>query len=214
MEEILSGDLSNYVFVGKSNSGKSKTVKYLSKILFEKEMISYIIVFATSATKKKQYNWLNEKYVITEYSDDKIKEIMDYQVLLNDNSETPIYALIIFDDIAYYKDAFKKKTLEKLFTEAKNHFIKTMTVLHYSKMLHSNLILGNINKVFIYAIDDPEHMKSAHQHFGILKSYNDFKDMVIKNTGNYNILLYDKDNNEKPYRKIKHKLPNDFYLEY
>ena len=202
--------------IGKPNSGKTETIKYIIKRFFKTGDIHYVVVICSIAVRDK-YNWLPDSYVYTCFSEEVLHKIMLLNNCLNKKSETPINCALVFDDIGSYSDRFTKRcpVMIKLFTEHKNFNMTVFVALQSPDLIRNGTILSNVNYAWIYQLHEEDDFKAVFKHYGQkFKEYKDFKDFLDKNTGEHKIVVNVRDNNTKPFEIYRHDKPRDFYLDY
>ena len=119
------------------HSGKSE----LARMLILKEKHKFQSIFVISPTNKCNcfYDFIDQKNIIDNYSDEWITELFSSMEKLNlgknQKSSDAVHTLLVIDDSASGDGLKNSKSLERLFTIGRHFFISTVVICQRIKSL-------------------------------------------------------------------------------
>jgi len=113
--------------LGKRRSGKSTLIKDIVKNYFYKKKYPNIIVVSPTAKFNEDYKWLEQKYIVPDFSEDLIDSILDRQKKLVENDPKGNNSLLlIIDDMVMDNSNFMNnnaRVLSKLYVLGRHYKI-------------------------------------------------------------------------------------------
>lgn len=187
---------------GRARGGKStfiKTIMYKYRNYFD-----YGICFSNTAGIDGNFNYLDLKFTHLEYNENVLKQLMDLQGFLK-RKEINKKVFIIFDDILG-DHIFKSRYFIKICTQFA-HYNATVILSTQHCNSVSSLIRSNAIYVAIFQSTTEVSIKAIFQSYGqSFETYNDFKNYMNQNTGNYNFIWVNTTSGEQDLNKKYEKL--------
>jgi hypothetical protein len=200
------------IITASQGSGKSHLMKYI--ISQHKQKLKYGIAFSHTAFNEGNLSYIPKKYIFAQYQPDKLQNLMKIQESLP-QGKRPL-AFVILDDCLF--DSWVNcKHFNRLMTQLRHYNILVIITTQYVNKI-STMIRENAFQVCIFASDTERSLKSLYESYGQkFEKFSDFKDYIMKNTGDYKFIFYNRNemDKDKQYQILKApaKLPN-FRLKY
>lgn len=169
-------------------SGKSHLIRYIMHNLRKK--LDYGIVFTNTLFEDDSFDYINKKYIHPEYNPDILSSLMKIQSNLVEEGNIK-EAFVIFDDCI---DAaqFKCPKLKQLCIQLRHYHITVIFATQYTNLLPT-WMRANALDVVIFRTDSECNLKALHSSYGqLFNNFNDFKNYVMQNLGNYKFIYYSK----------------------
>jgi len=200
--------MANTLIIGKRGIGKTKLIKNLLEIYYNKNIIDECIIFTQFANK---YNNITTK-IYTQYDNLIIENILENQknrIKKHNNygSQAPNIALV-FDNCPL--DFSKNNcTFEYLFLHANFYNCTLIFTTQYLRILKP-AFREQFNIIFFSNENNHNHLIDIYNFIEIIPNYEIFKNILKKSTFNYGFLTIDKIN--KLYGKYNTYFNNNFYI--
>lgn len=175
---------------GSIGHGKSHLIKYI--IHKNKDKFDYGIVFTQTWFKEGNFDYLPEKYVHKDYDEEILKNFMALQSKLIKRGISK-QTFCIFDDVL---DAttFNNKYFKRLITTLRHFQISVIISTQYCNSIPP-IYRANVMATAIFKSDMNNQLKALFESYGQnFSCFNDFKNYVMENTGDYRFIWYDKKN--------------------
>lgn len=169
--------------------GKSHLIRYMMYQLRKK--LDYGIVFTNTFFEDDSFDYINKKYIHPEYNPNVLEGLMNIQANLIDARGPKKEAFVVFDDCIDPKQ-FKDPKLKELCTQLRHYHITVIFATQYANILPTWL-RANAMAVVIFRTDSECNLKALYQSYGqLFNNFNEFKNYVMQNLGNYKFIYYDK----------------------
>ena len=191
--------------IGKTNSGKSRLLKYM--LNFEKHKFQKIFVISpTEAVLNFYSDIVPSNQIFNEYKDEWVTDLMQNLTNYKKNNDKPYNVLLILDDIG--ADAHNSKALCKVFTMGRHLNISIVMTMQYLNQCpatcrsnFSFILVGQMNKLSTDLLVDEYLMGSIDKK--------NFLELYHKSSKDYNFFVIncnsvqDNDNIDEIYGTIK-----------
>lgn len=164
--------------------GKSHLIRYI--MYQNRKRFDYGVVFSNTLFEDDSFDYIDDKYVHPEYNPDVVTKLMEIQ-----SKNQAKNAFCVFDDCI---DAaqFKCPKLKQLCTQLRHYRITVIFATQYANLLPS-WMRTNAMGVVIFRTDSESNLMALRKEYGqLFDSFNEFKNYIIKNLGNYRFVYYDK----------------------
>jgi hypothetical protein len=167
--------------------GKSHLIKYLIKDLCIRGAFDYGVVICPTALNNNEYDFIPRGYLHTQYSEEIITALMDYQSRAIAQG-TPKRAFLILDDCLGSVN-FRKTVITKLVTTYRHHNITILMSTQYI-----NKIPPEIRECATYAIVFRQFSAKSYSalydaFFQSFEDRNQCKEYIDANTEDYRFIL-------------------------
>lgn len=177
------------IICASQGSGKSHLIRYLMYKLRKK--FSYGLVFTNTFFDDDAYDFIPSKYVHPEYDEVALQKLMDIQAKLVDEGIEK-NAFVIFDDCLDDPNEFKSLVLKRLTTQLRHYRITVIFSTQYCNSLPSRM-RTNAMSCFMFQTDTEVSLKALFNSYGQkFDSFNDFRKFLMKNTGDFKFIYYNK----------------------
>lgn len=201
------------IISGKPKQGKSHLINYF--MYTQRKMFDYGIVF-TKTKFNDGFEYIPDRFVHPNYYEDKLENMMKLQAkLIEEGIKKKCF--VIFDDCL--TSEFKNDLFQDLITQYRHYNMTIIISTQYIYKLNPT-IRECANYVVIFRQSTKRSLDALYDSFGShFDKYDDFKNYVINNTGNFQFILVDinsqSDDISKIYRVMKapEKIPY-FKLKY
>jgi hypothetical protein len=233
MDKIITEPSIN-IFIGRPKSGKSNLQMKIIKDLWENEKISYIVVFCSPDVEHNYKEWIPHCFIYTAFNIKLVHKVVLQQREYNegtsrdnkDDDEQRTKAVIIFDDIGAYKGQFKTDKMAQLITTASHSGLYLFISVQYARMVHPD-VYACAEYYWIFPQFGEAENNAVFKYCGKGYTYSEFvnyiDEMTIEKTkaltkeekDKYRyVLLFNKNDLDKPFRCVKYKYQYGFYLTY
>ena len=177
-----------YIINSPQGGGKSHLIRYLMYI--NRKKFDYGLVFSNTFFDGDSFDYVKKEYVHPEYNEEALQKLMDIQQeLISKNIIKEAY--VIFDD-CIEKEQFSSETLKQLTIQLRHFHITLIFATQYANLVPTRM-RSNCMGTFIFATDSECNLKALYASYGQqFNNYQDFKNYLIKNTGNHKFLYYSK----------------------
>lgn len=188
---------------GEQGSGKSSLIKYLMRM--NKRKFDYGIVFTNTSfdrDDKASFNYIPKGFVHSEFSEDILIALMNKQKDLIKN-RIKKEAFVILDD-CLDRDMFNSKWFQRLATQLRHYHITAIISTQYPNALPPKYRTNCMSTV-IFRTNTNVALKALWESYGQYYKFNEFRELVMKSTGNYQFLYYNKKESDptKQYQCMK-----------
>lgn len=183
-------------------SGKSHFIKYI--MYSNQKKFSYGIVFSHTAFNEKNFTYIPKQFIHSTYNPDILLNLMKIQESFPQESR-PL-AFVILDDCLF--DSWVNcKYFNRLITQVRHYNIFVIISTQYVNKV-SPMIRENAMQVAIFQTDVERSLKSLYESYGqYFKTLQDFKTYIMKNTGDYKFIWYDRKNKKYSIMRCPKKIP-------
>jgi len=196
----INSPYNTYVFVGKRNTGKSKSVRNLWVELLRKVHHHNIVLFSNTSFKKlnEDYKFLLENPFAKVFPGDKktieenTQRILDHCAYVKKNRKA-YSVLVIYDDIDVTK---KNDKVAELFTQGRHYNISVIVSVQNASYFLSPTLRTNIDYLAFRKLEN-NYKKILWDVCDIEMSFNDFKTFIRDNATDYKFILYDNKSDSK-----------------
>lgn len=172
---------------GYMGSGKSTFIKWL--VHKYRKKFDYAVVFCNTSFATDSFKYIDPKFVHSEYKEEVLISVMDLQADLA-KQNVKKNALIIFDD-CLDDGQFKSNPFKRLCSQLRHYNITCIISTQYPNAVPPRF-RANAFQVAIFQMGTEVALKALFASYGqLFESFKDFKSFVMKNTGNYNFILFD-----------------------
>ena len=170
-----------------------------------KNKFSYGLVITNTFFTQDSFKYIPEKFVHSEYDEKVLTNFMNIQAELVKN-RTPKEAFLILDD-AIDGDQWKSQTFKRLSVQLRHYHITCIISTQHVNALPPR-IRGNAMYVAIFNTNTENNTRAIYQSYAqMFENYNEFKNYIFDNTGNYKFLWVDTQSTEtdktKKYKIMK-----------
>lgn len=213
---------SNNIVIGQGESGKSTLIRYILTKYVELGLIHYVVVFCGNDNSYKKYvEFLPEKYVYKQYSDDVLMKIMKLQDYYNEGKTeaNAVHCAVVFDDIHLYKKKFKQNSdwVIKLFDQKQHYRCTSFVVTQVQKLVTSDSIHSAINYAWIFKLNGEDEFKEAYARYGqkfeSWKAFREYLSTRLVDKTEHKIIVHSRDDVKTPYRPVKFNKVENVYLD-
>lgn len=174
---------------GPQRSGKSQLLRFIMYQLRKK--FSYGIVFTNTYFEADSFEYINKKYIHPEYNPTVAEGLMKIQADSIEEGRPIKEAYCIFDD-CIDASQFKCPSLKRLCTQMAHYHITVIFATQYTNILPPYMRANGLD-VIIFKTDSECNLKALYANYGqLFNNFNDFKNYVMQNLGNYKFIYYDK----------------------
>ena len=170
------------IIAGTCSSGKSHLIEFIAKSMFLNKKIDYIIVITMTPN---DYEWLDERFVHKQYSNDLLARILKKQ------RETDYKLLLIFDDMIGALD-FNSKLITILTTEYR-HFGGGISIIFATQYIYKipPTIRETANRCILFAQNTKKALQATFDTYGQLNynSLHEWTHFMQQVLTGYNFLL-------------------------
>lgn len=198
--ESIRSPYNTYVFVGKRNTGKSKSVRNLVVELLRKIYHQNIALFSNTSFKRlnEDYKFLIDNPYAKVFPGDKKTIEENTQLILNHcesmKKRNKNYSvLVIFDDIDVTK---KNDKVAELFTQGRHYNISVIVSSQNASYFLSPTIRTNIDYLAFRKIEN-SYKETLWNVCDIEMSFKDFKSFMRDNATDYKFIFYDNKSDSK-----------------
>ena len=207
------------VCVGRPRMGKSNCVKYfLLKNMINKDVFKFGIVF-TRTKFNKDYDYIPEQYIYTEYTPELLKQYMDgLEKLKNETGKIPPN-FVIFDDQQGLLN--RNDPVLTNYVSSHRHYSSSL-FFNFQYLFGASPLLRECTTIAIlFRSQGHRTLNGLFENFGMLfDDFNEFKEYFLKNTKKkYTAVMYlqkihKKEKNYKQFKAPDMSDYSDFKLEY
>jgi len=198
------------LLVSSPKRGKSYAIKHMCYDLYESNRIEKIFVFSGTAFNN-DYSFIPSKFLTSEYTDNKLKQIITWQKNRITNGKAK-NIMIIFDDMMNLTEKLTKPFWRKLISEYRHYKISLVFSVQYIKGV-GPLMRDCARYVILFKTDSRLALQSIYDCFmtemNSIKEVKKFLNTNLKEK--YTFILIDRySNKEDKYRLLKapDELPN------
>lgn len=178
-----------YIICASQGSGKSHLIHYLMYKL--RKDFAYGLVFTNTFFDNNPFEYIPLKYIHPEYDEKVLEGLMDLQAELVDKGVEK-EAFVIFDDCIDDKDEFTSPVLKRLTTQLRHYHITVIFSTQYCNALPPRM-RTNAMGVFIFKTDTEISLRALYESYGqTFGAFSNFRDFVMKNTGDFKFIYYNK----------------------
>lgn len=199
---------------GSIGHGKSHLIKYIMSK--HRKQFDYGIVFTQTWFKEGNFDYVPEEYVHKDYDENILKNFMNIQSKLIKKGISK-QTFCILDDVLDTQ-TFNNKYFKRLITTLRHFQISVIISTQYCNSIPP-IFRNNVMGTAIFKSDMNTQLRALFESYGMnFNNFNEFKNYVMTNTGNYNFIWYDKKTNGDIKDKYKvmrcpKKIP-EFMLEF
>jgi energy-coupling factor transporter ATP-binding protein EcfA2 len=191
---------SNFLLVaGKPAAGKSHAIRYILHLLhpdYNPDPVRFIIVFTTTKFNGA-YAFLPQEYIHTKYD----PEVLSSLIKIQQDTGAKYRAAVIFDDLLSTK-AFSSDLFTQLATTFRHLRIDIIISTQYLYRVPP-VTRECATRVLIFRQVTKRSLDALYESFGqFFKNAKEFSDYLLKNTGNYQFVLFKSNSSDEDVRKI------------
>jgi hypothetical protein len=178
--------------VGRRGSGKSTLLRYISSVLLESKVYDWIRVISPTNHMNHDWDFIEQKYIITENIDDYLDDVYDKQKEVIEKGENS-NGLLILDDIGGSLSFRKKdKTLQKIASTGRHFKISTVFITQYIHTA-SPIIRTQSDLIILMGRFSLPSIKSIYEQYSPLNITDEktLKKILDNNSNNYTALVID-----------------------
>ena len=189
--ETLTITIPGFVIInGYMGSGKSHLIKWL--VHKYRKQFDYAVVFCNTSFAGDSFKYIDPKFIHPTYEEEKLIAIMDLQADLVKQGVKK-NCLLIMDD-CLDDNQFKSPPFKRLCTQLRHYNITCIISCQYPNAIPPRF-RTNAFQSAIFFMGTEKALKALYESYGqMFETFRDFKGFVMKNTGNYNFILYDSKN--------------------
>jgi len=190
---------------GQIGSGKSHFIRYLFSIY--KNKLKYGIVFSHTCFNEGNFDYIPEKYIYSEYNGEVLHNLMKIQEQQPKNQRH--LAFVVFDDCLF--DSYNKcKYFNRLSVELRHYNILLIISTQYAHKLPPTL-REQAYQVIIFNAFSKRNINALFESYGQnFNCYNDFKEYILGNTGEYKFIYHDRKEKDKDKQYQIMRCPKNF----
>lgn len=198
---------SMWVVLAPPGSGKSYFLRHMFTELLLKKKFKYGMVFA-NACFNDEYSWLDESHVHSEYTEDKLKQIVDFQKAAKAESGEFPPAFIIFDDCA--ANAFHTPYFVRFASLYRHLNLTVVFSIQRLKSLKSPMIYSCCRYAVIMYNESDSEIKILYENVatGITKSWRELKTKIADNCQDRHMLIINRAESDRAKKCIRYRAPN------
>ena len=219
--ENIKSPYNTYVFVGKRNTGKSKSVRNLIVELLNKINHHNIVLFSTTAFKNlnDDYKFLSDNPYAKVFPGDKKTIESNIQIILDHcetmkNKHQNYSILVIFDDIDVTK---KNDKVAELFTQGRHYNISVIVSAQSASYFLGPTIRTNIDYLAFRKLEN-SFKEKLYDACDLQMSFKEFNEYARDNATEFKFIFYDNKSDSKhdedKLRVVKAVLYEDMKLKY
>lgn len=184
------------IIAGKPGSGKSHVIRYF--MYNNRKNFDFGIVMCKT-NFNNSYEYLPEKYVHSNYNDEKIRKLMNLQSsLIKEGIHKK--AFIIFDDCL--TSEFNNQTFTDLITQHRHYNITCIISTQYIYKINPT-IRECANYAIVFRQSTRKSVEAIYQTFGqMFYGINEFQNFINENTGNFSFIFCDINNTSEKIEDI------------
>lgn len=211
-----------YIICASQGSGKSHLIHYLMYKLRKK--FRYGVIFSNTFFDNDPFPYVDSKYVHPEYDESVLLGLMKMQEnMVKVNTDDPKNnkireSFVIFDDCLDDPGQFNSEALRKLSIQLRHYHITVIFATQYCNLIPPRM-RTNAMGVFMFKTDADISLHALFNNYGQnFDSFDAFRKYLMKNTGDYKFVYYNKFANgdiDDKYKVMRapSKLPN-FEIEF
>jgi hypothetical protein len=173
---------------GEQGRGKSKLIDYL--MYKNRKNFDYGVVFTNTHFEPGNYDYISEKYIHPEYDESVLESLMKIQEdLIKEKKFKDCF--VIFDD-CIDKKQFESPVLKRACTQLRHYNMTIIFATQYANILPP-WMRSNAMGIVMFLSDSHRNLKALFESYGQkFDSFNNFKNYIMMNLGNYKFVYYDK----------------------
>lgn len=181
-------------------SGKSHLIRYLMHM--NRKKFDYGIIFCNTHFEADSFDYIDKKFVHPEYNPEVLSNLMKIQAKLVEEGVIK-QAYVVFDD-CIQASQFQCPNLKQLCTQLRHFHITVIFATQYTNLLPT-WMRANAMDVIIFKTTSKSNLIALYESYGQeYGNFNDFKNYIMENLGNYKFIYYDKrhanENIEQTYK--------------
>lgn len=204
-----------FLIIAKRYSGKTHLLKWMFSQIHKQFDLGIIVSKTAKATG--EWDIINSKYLLSNYEESVIEGLYNYCDLRKRQGK-PVKMFMIFDDIVGYVN-LKTNFMATLITTARHIGISLFFISQKMTDTIPPVLRTNSDYVFIFKNPNLKEVRDIWEEYGsaLLSEFNDFKEWMKNNVGDYKALVINKKTQSNEwqdiYRIIKapEKIPSFFF---
>lgn len=209
-------DAGLYIITGLQGSGKSRLIK---SILYNKRKKFYCgLVFCQTdfSDMDNGYDYIPQGFVHPNYNEKVLKKFMNIQKKLVKDG-TPKYSFIVLDDCCT-KNIWTSALFKSISVQLRHYKVLMILSVQFPNMIPPTW-RSNAFGSFMFQTNQSNALKSLYESYGgAYGTYNEFKDFLMKSTGDHRFVHFDSrskaSNPRDRYKVLKCPEIPDFTMEY
>lgn len=194
------------LIVGNQGQGKSHLIRYL--MYQNRKKFSYGLIFCNTDFSPDSFDFAPKKRIYSQFNEDKLVALMEIQKKNRDKHAS----YLILDDCVYGKQ-WNSQPFQQLITQLRHYNVWCCISAQYPYAIPTTLRANTFN-CFMFSMGTSRAIEALYESYGQhFDHVSDFKQYLLKNTGNYQFISYDA-RNQSPeiadkyqVMKINSKIP-------
>ena len=197
---------SMWLVLAPPGSGKSYFLRHMFTELLLKRAFRYGVVFA-NACFNEEYEWLDEGHVHSDYTEEKLRQIVEFQKAAKEQTGEFPPAFIIFDDCA--ANAFHTPYFVRFASLYRHLNLTVVFSIQRLKSLKSPMIYSCCRYCVVFYNESDADIKILHEHVagGLTPSWRGLKTLIAEQCQDRHCLIVNRAESDRAKKCLRYRAP-------